>query len=157
MDPPGSSVHGIFQARILEWVAISFSRGSSRSDPGIKPRSPPFQVVSCIAGMFITDWARGVQSDPWICGNSLCNVQLNLCIKKYILGQICLYLWNNNKNNTQVIPFSLTATSGRKTLYTYLSMHRLGWLILILLLLCLLQAYCPGNQKSINNQKEKGP
>ena len=27
--PPGSSVHGIFQARILEWVAISFSRGSS--------------------------------------------------------------------------------------------------------------------------------
>ena len=29
--PPGSSVHGIFQARILEWVAISFSRGSSQT------------------------------------------------------------------------------------------------------------------------------
>ena len=28
-SPPGSSVHGIFQARILEWVVISFSRGSS--------------------------------------------------------------------------------------------------------------------------------
>ena len=28
---PGSSVHGIFQARVLEWVAISFSRGFSRS------------------------------------------------------------------------------------------------------------------------------
>ena len=28
-SPPGSSVHGIFQARTLEWVAISFSRGSS--------------------------------------------------------------------------------------------------------------------------------
>ena len=27
---PGSSVHGVFQARVLEWVAISFSRGSSR-------------------------------------------------------------------------------------------------------------------------------
>ena len=26
---PGSSVHGVFQARILEWVAISYSRGSS--------------------------------------------------------------------------------------------------------------------------------
>ena len=26
--PPGSSVHGILQARILEWVAISFSRGT---------------------------------------------------------------------------------------------------------------------------------
>ena len=29
-SPPGSSVHGILQARILEWVAISFPRGSSR-------------------------------------------------------------------------------------------------------------------------------
>ena len=29
-SPPGSSVHGIFQARILEWVDISISRGSSR-------------------------------------------------------------------------------------------------------------------------------
>ena len=29
-SPPGSSVHGILQARILEWVAISISRGSSR-------------------------------------------------------------------------------------------------------------------------------
>ena len=29
-SPPGSSVHGIFQASTLEWVAISFSRGSSR-------------------------------------------------------------------------------------------------------------------------------
>ena len=28
-SPPGSSVHGIFQAGILEWVAISFTRGSS--------------------------------------------------------------------------------------------------------------------------------
>ena len=40
---PGSSVHGIFQARILEWVAISFSRGSSPGDPphpGIESRCP---------------------------------------------------------------------------------------------------------------------
>ena len=29
-SPPGSSVHGILQARILEWVAIPFSRGSSQ-------------------------------------------------------------------------------------------------------------------------------
>ena len=39
---PGSSVHGIFQARIPEWVAISFSRGSSQ--PGIEPRSLALQV-----------------------------------------------------------------------------------------------------------------
>ena len=30
-SPPGSSVHGILQARILEWVAIPFSRGSSQA------------------------------------------------------------------------------------------------------------------------------
>ena len=43
---PGSSVHGILQARILESVAISFSRGSSR------PRDQT--RVSCIAGRFFT-------------------------------------------------------------------------------------------------------
>ena len=37
-SPPGSSVHGILQARILEWVAIPFSR--DLPDPGIKPVSP---------------------------------------------------------------------------------------------------------------------
>ena len=39
----GSSVHGISQARILEWVAISFSRESSRPLEGIKPGSPALQ------------------------------------------------------------------------------------------------------------------
>ena len=39
---PGSSIHEIFQARVLEWVAISFSRGSSR--PGIEPSSPALQA-----------------------------------------------------------------------------------------------------------------
>ena len=39
---PGSSAHGIFEARILEWVAISFSRRSSQ------PRGRT--QVSCIAG-----------------------------------------------------------------------------------------------------------
>ena len=36
-SPPGSSVHGIFQAGILEWVTIPFPRGSSQ--PGVKPAS----------------------------------------------------------------------------------------------------------------------
>ena len=43
---PGSSVHGILQAGILEWVAIPFSRGSSQ------PRDQT--QVSCIAGRFFT-------------------------------------------------------------------------------------------------------
>ena len=43
-SPPGSSVHGILQARILAWVAIASSRGSSH--PGFKPRSPALQADS---------------------------------------------------------------------------------------------------------------
>ena len=39
---PGSSVHGIFQARVLEWVAISFSR--DLPDLGIEPSSPALQA-----------------------------------------------------------------------------------------------------------------
>ena len=46
---PGSSVHGISQARILKWVAISFFRGSSW------PRD--WTWVSSIAGRFFTTWA----------------------------------------------------------------------------------------------------
>ena len=46
---PGSEVHGIFQARILEWAAISFSRGSSQ--PRDRTR------VSCIADRSFTIWA----------------------------------------------------------------------------------------------------
>ena len=42
--PPGSSVRGILQARIPEWVAIPFSRGSSRSR--IEPGFPTFQADS---------------------------------------------------------------------------------------------------------------
>ena len=43
-SPSGSSVHGILQARILEWVAMPSSRGSS--NPGIKCRSPTLQADS---------------------------------------------------------------------------------------------------------------
>ena len=43
-SPRGSSVHGILQARILEWVAISFSR--DLPNPEIEPRSPTLQADS---------------------------------------------------------------------------------------------------------------
>ena len=57
---PGSSVHGISQARILEWVAIPFSRGSSWPKDWTK--------VSHLAGRFFTIWATGEtihQFKPW--------------------------------------------------------------------------------------------
>ena len=50
-DSMDYTVHGILQARILEWVAISFSRGSSQ------PRDRT--QVSHIAGRFFTSWATG--------------------------------------------------------------------------------------------------
>ena len=39
---PGSSIHGIFQARVLEWVTISFS--GDLPDPGIEPGSPTLEA-----------------------------------------------------------------------------------------------------------------
>ena len=45
-SPPGSSVHGILQARILEWIAIPFSKGSFQA----RDRTQ----VSCIASGFLT-------------------------------------------------------------------------------------------------------
>ena len=50
-SPPGSSVHGILQARILKWVAIPFSRGSFQ--PGIEPRSPTLQADSLPSELYI--------------------------------------------------------------------------------------------------------
>ena len=72
-SPSGSSVHGISQARTLEWIAISFSRGSSR------PRGQTH--ISCTAGRFFTteppgnpSWtltaaaaAKSLQSCPTMC------------------------------------------------------------------------------------------
>ena len=57
---PGSSVHGIFQARILEWVPISFSTGSSQT------RDQTW--VSCTAGSCFTIWATRKLS----IGNAIC-------------------------------------------------------------------------------------
>ena len=53
-SPPGSSVHGILRARILEWIAIPFSGRSSR------PRDQT--QVSYVAGRFFTFWVTGKAS-----------------------------------------------------------------------------------------------
>ena len=67
-SPPGSSVHGIFQARILEWVAISSSRVFSH------PRD--WICMSCIAGGFFTSEPPG---KPWLTSHNYC-WKLNFCI-----------------------------------------------------------------------------
>ena len=74
-SPPGSSVHGISQARILEWVAIPFSRGSSW---------PWDQMwVSCIAGRFFTVWATKEASYfRRFC--RLCRIWMCLCLWPFL-------------------------------------------------------------------------
>ena len=52
-SPPGSSVHGILQARILQWVAIPFSE--VLPDPGIEPESPTVHAED--------GWKTGAQRD----------------------------------------------------------------------------------------------
>ena len=56
-DPMDYTAHGIFQARILEWVAVPFSRGSSQ------PRDQT--QVSCIAVRFFTSWATREAQEYW--------------------------------------------------------------------------------------------
>ena len=51
-------VHGILQARILEWVAFPFSRGSSQ------PRD--WTQISCVAGGFFTSWATREAQEYWM-------------------------------------------------------------------------------------------
>ena len=69
-SPPGSSVHGISQARILEWVDIPFSRGSSQ------PRDRT--QVSRIAGGFFTSWAT--REAQWRTVMVILQEALSLCL-----------------------------------------------------------------------------
>ena len=64
-SPPASSVQGILQAQILEWVAMSSSRWSSQPRDGTH-----VSYVSCFAGRFFTHWAtwetwKGIILSPW--------------------------------------------------------------------------------------------
>ena len=74
---PGFSVHGIFLARVLEWVAISFSRGSS----WLRDQTQ----VSCIAGRSFTVWSKPIMGDqvnPWQqrqTFNSICHLTTLNC------------------------------------------------------------------------------
>ena len=83
---PSSSVHGILQARILEWVAIPFFRGSSLARD--------WTLVSCIAGRFFTIWSTWEPLElqgstnmqvffPLINAMILYNDQLNLKMKNH--------------------------------------------------------------------------
>ena len=73
--PPGSSVHGVFQERILEWLAISFSRGSSQLRD--------WTCISCIDRWILHHWAT------WEA--SLC-CSMKQIIYKYVCVCVCVYI-----------------------------------------------------------------
>ena len=75
-SPPGSSLHRILQARILEWVAIPFSRGSS------PPRDQ--NLFSRIAGGFFTIWATREANNYLVQLNKLKNFKPENYTSKYL-------------------------------------------------------------------------
>ena len=83
-SPPGSSVHGIFQARILEWVAISFSRGFS------SPRDQTW--VSCIAGRLFLLLSH--QGSPCL-------------LNKKLLKSVLLIITSKGENTIQILELVL--------------------------------------------------
>ena len=78
-SPLVSSVCGILQARILEWVTIPFSRGSSQLR--IKLLSPALQMVSCIAGRFLRSEPSGKPHRQQKAELSVSIVYLGKCAK----------------------------------------------------------------------------
>ena len=83
---PGSSVHGILQAQILECVAILFSRGSS------PPRN--WTQVSCIAGVFFTGWATR-EASVYICNSQYPNPSHPPLFPLYpCIHSLCLFLYS---------------------------------------------------------------
>ena len=72
---PGSSVCGILQARILEWFAISFFKGSSQRR--IESRSPALQADSLPSNLYLTTNLKVIL---WISLTFLFHLLQNLCI-----------------------------------------------------------------------------
>ena len=70
-SPPGSSVHGVIQAGILEWFAILLSRGSS----WLRDKTQ----VSCIAGRFFTGWATREAWNYYVILLNVSKATLDLC------------------------------------------------------------------------------
>ena len=113
-DPPGSSVHGILQAWILEWVAIPFSRGSSQprdrtrvSHMAAASKSLPFEspgkpMGSQRVGHDWGDLAQHLHPLSTNRGVSVCsythfiikkkNVEIDKILKNWLQ---CCYVWNH--------------------------------------------------------------
>ena len=92
-SPPCSSVHGILQARILEWVAISFSRGSSWPRDGTQ--------VSCIVVICFNLWAtREAHNRHYYVFILQSQVLADTHWLSLMLTEVLLYTISNSTENT---------------------------------------------------------
>ena len=90
--PPGSSVHRTFQARILEWIATSFSRGSTRPRDWIH--------VSCFS--YIGRWILY----PWVTWETLFSCSMWDLVPWPLMepGPLALVLWSLSHWTTREVP-----------------------------------------------------
>ena len=99
---PGSFVHGVSQARIFEWVDISFF--VDFPDPGIKPASPT------LAGGFFT--TRGVYFLIWFSLASVKCIETDVCTHHHhfliLHSEILLEIWPLFKHSSATSPTKIT-------------------------------------------------
>ena len=117
-SPPGSSVHGILQARILGWVAISFSRGSS----WLRDQTQ----VSCITGGCFCVWATMQDGNK----EFFEDIKRSSCVSCFVVFDSLpthglwlarlLCLWNSRDKNPGIaIPFSRKSSKLRNQTCVY--------------------------------------
>ena len=147
---PGSSIHGIFQARVLEWADTSFSRGSSQLRGGI--------WVSCVTDRCITLWVTK-EAVPLLlpCNNSLYSYEIYyLTILKlmdiWVLSSIlllwicwCEHLYANFPVrmfsshlgiNLHVRLLCYVASSVFEHLRNFCTLHQNNWTFHVLIIIC---------------------
>ena len=100
------TVHGILQARILEWVAFLFSRGFSQQ--GIEPRSPVMQADSLPTELWVSQsvqWLNHVRLfvTPWI---TACQASLSITNSRACSYLCPLSQWCHPTISSSVAPFS---------------------------------------------------
>ena len=82
---PGSSVHGSFQARLLEWVAIAFSMWVLITQPGIEAHPLALGAWS------LSQWAT--REVPVSCYFKINSIYLALAVRGLLAARVFLYLW----------------------------------------------------------------
>ena len=119
----GSSVRGILQARILEWVTISFSRGSL--PPGIEPRSPALRANSLLSEPWGKPWHKA--APLCFCSSIFESTNMFTCLIEFFSS------FSKHYSPIYYLP-GLMQGVGRKYLYTDRYRYRCRYIYIYVLL-----------------------